>query len=84
MREIVFRCVYFYSVAATYPVYVKWVNLTIVGPTLLTILFQGSTPLTEYLSSSKYPAYKQYKERTSRIIPFFPGRPLDDSDPKSE
>ncbi|XP_037047680.1 uncharacterized protein C594.04c-like [Bradysia coprophila] len=69
--------VYLYSVAATYPVHVQWINPTIIGTILLTLLFQGSTALTEFLSSSKYPAYKQYQRTTSRFIPLFAGQPLD-------
>lgn len=76
--------VYLYSVAATYPFHVQWINPTIVGTVILTLLFQGSTLLTEYLSSSKYPAYKQYQKTTSRFIPLFPGQPLDELEGKSK
>jgi len=76
--------VYLFSVAATYPIHIQWINPTIIGTVLLTLLFQGSTPLTEYLSSSKYPAYKQYQKTTSRLIPFFPGRPLDEMEEKTK
>ena len=76
------RFVYLYSVAATYPVHIQWINPTIIGTFLLTLLFQGSTALTEFLSSSKYPAYRQYQQTTSRFIPLFAGRPLDEFDGK--
>ncbi|KAI9104063.1 hypothetical protein DFS34DRAFT_576162 [Phlyctochytrium arcticum] len=36
----------------------SWVNWTIVGPVLLTLLFQGSTGFTEWITGKKYPAYK--------------------------
>jgi steroid 5-alpha reductase family enzyme len=48
-----------------------------VGPFLLTLLFQGSTVLTEALSARKYPAYRQYQRTTSRLVPLWPGEPLD-------
>lgn len=76
------RFVYLYSVAATYPIHLQWINPTIVGTVILTALFQGSTPLTEYLSSTKYAAYKQYQKTTSRLIPLFAGRPLDELEGK--
>lgn len=79
-----YRFVYLYSVAATYPAHIQWINPTVVGTVILTSLFQGSTPLTEYLSSSKYPAYKQYQKTTSRLIPMSPGRPLDELEGKTK
>lgn len=78
------RFVYLYSVAATYPIHTQWINATIVGTVILTSLFQGSTPLTEYLSSSKYPAYRQYQKTTSRLIPLWAGRPLDEFEGKTK
>jgi steroid 5-alpha reductase family enzyme len=47
----------------------KWVNNSVVGPLMLTLLFQGSTWLTEKISSGKYPEYRLYQQCTSRIIP---------------
>lgn len=63
-------CFYVFSVAATG----RWLNLSIAGPVLLTLLFQGSTRLTEQISSRKYPDYAQYQRTTSRIIPWRPAR----------
>lgn len=51
-----------YSILLNYSV---WATLS------LTLLFQGSTVLTENISSSKYPEYAKYKARVSRFIPFF-------------
>jgi steroid 5-alpha reductase family enzyme len=45
---------------------------SILGPLLLTLLFQGSTTLTESITLGKYPEYKQYQATTSRLIPWFP------------
>lgn len=63
--------VYLFSVAAGD----GWLNATIVGPVLLTLLFQGSTSLTESLSLAKYPAYAEYQRTTSRLLPWPPRRP---------
>ena len=50
-----------------------WIlDLSCIGAALLTLLFQGSTALTEKLSKSKYPSYEEYQARTSRIVPWFP------------
>ena len=42
------------------------------GPLLLSLLFQGSTTLTEHITASKYPAYSAYQARVSRLVPWFP------------
>ncbi len=60
--------VYAFSVAATG----RWINWSIAGAVLLTLLFQGSTWLTERLTLQKYPAYREYQRRTSRLVPWFP------------
>jgi len=49
-----------------------WLNWTITGTVLLTLLFQGSTNLTEKLSARKYPEYADYQKGTSRLIPWLP------------
>lgn len=46
-------------------------NWTIVAPIQLSLLFQGSTWLTEMLSAQKYPKYKEYQQTTSCLFPFF-------------
>lgn len=49
-----------------------WIlNIGGLGAAMLTLLFQGSTGLTERLSKKKYPAYAEYQKRTSRLIPWF-------------
>jgi steroid 5-alpha reductase family enzyme len=62
--------VYLFSIAAGAP----WANVTIVGPVLLVLLFQGSTAFTERLSVAKYPSYREYQRTTSRLLPL-PPRP---------
>ncbi|MBN8216660.1 MAG: DUF1295 domain-containing protein [Spirochaetes bacterium] len=60
--------VYLFSVSVTG----AWfLNVGILGAVMLTLLFQGSTGLTEKLSKKKYPAYGEYQKRTSRLIPWF-------------
>ena len=59
---------YVFSIAAG----AGWLNWTITGAVLLTLLFQGSTGLTEKLSARKYPAYAGYQRTTNRLVPWFP------------
>jgi len=40
-----------------------------IGAVLLTLLFIGSTRFTESITGGKYPAYEEYRKRTSAIIP---------------
>ena len=54
----------------------QWLNWTLVGPVLLTLLFQGSTNFTEQLTAQKYPAYARYQQTTSRLLPWFPGHSI--------
>ena len=49
-----------------------WLNWTIIGAVLLTLLFQASTGLTEKISARQYPAYAGYQRTTSRLMPWFP------------
>lgn len=44
------------------------INLTLLGPVLLTLLFVGSTIFTEAITSSKYPAYTEYRKSVPAII----------------
>lgn len=59
---------YVFSIAAG----AGWLNWTVTGAALLTLLFQGSTWLTEKISLRKYPAYAEYQRKTSRLMPWFP------------
>lgn len=45
-------------------------NYSILGAILLTLLFLGSTNLTENISLGKYPEYADYQKSTSAIIPW--------------
>ncbi|KAF2860761.1 DUF1295-domain-containing protein [Piedraia hortae CBS 480.64] len=44
-------------------------NWAVVGCTLYLAVFAGSTPLTEWITSSKYPEYSTYQKRVGRFIP---------------
>lgn len=52
-------------------------NWSALGALLLTGLFQGSTWMTELLTTAKYPAYAAYQRTTSRLLPWAPGISLD-------
>lgn len=62
--------VYGFTVAAGAP----WLNAGLAGVVVLTLLFQGSTRLTEDISRSKYPSYAAYQRTTSRLVPLPPRR----------
>ncbi|KRB38803.1 DUF1295 domain-containing protein [Microbacterium sp. Root180] len=47
----------------------SWLNWTIAGAALLTLLFIGSTIFTESITASKYPAYADYRRTTSMLVP---------------
>lgn len=49
-----------------------WLNWTIAGAVLLTLLFQGSTTFTEQITLAKYPDYAAYQRSTSRLVPLPP------------
>ncbi|GMG13070.1 unnamed protein product [Aspergillus oryzae] len=52
--------------------YAQWTG---VGVLVLLMIFQGSTRLTESISSSKYPEYSEYQARVGRFIPRFSAKP---------
>jgi hypothetical protein len=57
-------------------------NKTAIGAVLYVLLFQGSTPFTEYISKGKYPRYVEYQATTSRLIPWLPSASRFPSAPK--
>ncbi len=63
-------CFYVFSIAAG----AGAINVSLVGPVLLTLLFLGSTRFTESITLARYPAYRAYQRRTSRLLPWLPGR----------
>lgn len=60
--------IYMFSIAASD----AWLNWSIAGAILLTLLFQGSTRFTEELTLGKYPTYRAYQQTTSRLMPWVP------------
>lgn len=64
-EQAMWWAIYLFAVAAT----ASWLNRWIAGPLFLTLLFQGSTRLTESLTAAKYPAYADYQSRTARLLP---------------
>jgi steroid 5-alpha reductase family enzyme len=59
---------YLFAVAASG----RWLDWPIAGAAILTLLFQGSTALTERITLRKYPNYADYQRRTSRMMPLPP------------
>ncbi|KAJ3333628.1 hypothetical protein HDU76_005857, partial [Blyttiomyces sp. JEL0837] len=59
---------YLFSVGASGVAY----NWTVVGAILLTLLFQGSTAFTEYITAQKYPLYTIYQKHVTALVPFIP------------
>ncbi len=47
---------------------------TAIGPLALSSIFVGSTIFTESITASKYPAYEEYRRRTSVLVPWPPRR----------
>jgi steroid 5-alpha reductase family enzyme len=46
----------------------RWINWTLAGPVLLILLFQGSSRLTERISSSRYPDYAAWQKTVPRFF----------------
>ncbi|KAJ3332374.1 hypothetical protein HDU93_009114 [Gonapodya sp. JEL0774] len=46
----------------------NWLNWSGAGVFLLSLLFQGTGPITEYISTSKYPEYTTYQRRVPRAF----------------
>lgn len=65
-EQAIWISLYFFSVSATG----SWLNWSIIGAVLLVLLFWGSSNFSESVSSSKYPAYKEYQKKVRRFIPF--------------
>ncbi|MBN1951716.1 MAG: DUF1295 domain-containing protein [Bacteroidales bacterium] len=66
-EQAVWVCLYFVGVAASG----QWINPTLIGSVLLILLFIGSAAFTESISQSKYPAYRAYRQKVPRFMPYF-------------
>lgn len=75
-EQSVWWAFYLFSVAPTGAA----LNPSVVGTVLLTLLFQGSTMFTEYITASKYPAYRAYQASVSALVPWFPSRVVSKKD----
>jgi len=64
-EQAIWICFYLFNISAG----AAWFNWSLAGCLLLLILFQGSSNLSEDISASKYPEYKEYQKKTSRFIP---------------
>ena len=58
----------------------QWRNWTMAGMIMYLSVFQGSTPLTEWISEGKYPEYKIYKQRVGRFLPSVLGKRWDEKE----
>jgi steroid 5-alpha reductase family enzyme len=65
-EQAIWLSFYLFGVAASG----RWINWTLSGPLLLVILFIGSSAMTERISSSRYPDYKEYQKKVPRFVPF--------------
>jgi steroid 5-alpha reductase family enzyme len=64
-EQAIWICFYFFGVTASG----LWINITLAGPVLLTLIFIGSSRLTESISSKKYPGYASYRKEVPIFIP---------------
>ncbi|KAH9898857.1 DUF1295-domain-containing protein [Xylariomycetidae sp. FL2044] len=64
-EQTIWFILYQWSCYASKTLY-NWAGL---GPLFLIMLFQGSTWLTELITSGKYPEYKLYRQQVSTFIP---------------
>ena len=65
-EQLIWWCAYLFAVSATG----RFLNWGLPGPSLLTLLFLGSSRFTEELTLSRYPAYAAYQQRVPRQLPF--------------
>lgn len=65
-EQAIWWSLYLFSVGAG----AGWLNPSIVGAALLTLLFAGSSRFTEEITVSRYPSYADYQRTTSRLIPW--------------
>ena len=64
-EQAIWICYYFFSISATNDI----VNISIIGCVQLCILFQFSGKLTEDITITKYPKYKQYQKLIPLYVP---------------
>jgi steroid 5-alpha reductase family enzyme len=64
-EQAIWGVFYLFSIAATG----TWLNWSIVGFLLLTLLFYSSSNFSERVSSDKYPEYSKYIKEVGRFLP---------------
>ena len=64
-EQVIWVSFYLFGAAASG----QWFNWTLAGSFMLVLLFLGSSEMTERISSSKYPAYADYKNDVPKFIP---------------
>jgi len=64
-EQLIWISFYFFSLASTGRI----LNFSASGAFLLVLLFIGSSEFTEKISSSKYPAYNEYRKSVPRFLP---------------
>lgn len=64
-EQAIWGVFYLFSIAATG----IWLNWSIVGFLLLTILFYSSSQFSEKISAGKYPKYIEYRKKVGRFLP---------------
>lgn len=67
-EQSIWILLYTWSCFASGTLSTPW-NYTAVGVVGYILVFVGSTPLTEQISSGKYPEYRVYQERVGRFLP---------------
>ena len=68
-EQLIWISYYMFSIAAHNWMSRPWLNWSMGGFILLSLLFQGSGWLTEEISVSKYPAYRDYQRRVALYVP---------------
>jgi steroid 5-alpha reductase family enzyme len=68
-------CIYFFTITSQYTLLKEkfelslLFNYSLMSSFLMTILFHRSSLLTEKISASKYPEYKEYQSQVNKILP---------------
>lgn len=68
-------CIYLFTISSQYTLlkenfeFSLLFNYSFYSMTIMTLLFPRSSKVTEKISSSKYPEYKEYRNQTNSIIP---------------
>ncbi len=68
-EQAIWICLYIFAIASGI---CKWgiFNWSIIGASMLVLLFMGSSMFAEVVSSKKYPLYKDYQEKVFKYLPF--------------